>query len=101
VRRLLSRAALLVVGAGAAWTVSVHAQMGDDPCRDACEQQRKSCVEQCAEHRDPMDCEARCDDEAADCMARCSDQELEVRPESAPSYRGPGCGPLPRRATEA
>jgi len=74
-KRRLSRLAYpVVLVLGVAWAPSVHAQMGDDPCRSACERERKACVERCAAHRDPMVCEARCDDEAEDCVARCRDQ---------------------------
>jgi hypothetical protein len=47
--------------------------MGESECREACAEQRRTCVERCAEHPDPIDCEARCDDAAEDCAASCRD----------------------------
>ncbi len=40
-------------------------------CSDACERRQGDCMQQCAEHPNPMDCEGECRERAENCLDAC------------------------------
>lgn len=40
-------------------------------CSNACERRQGECMQQCAEHPNPMDCESECRERAEDCLDAC------------------------------
>jgi hypothetical protein len=47
------------------------AQEGADSCTAACRVAKERCVTACGEHDNPIECEARCTDQAQDCVEQC------------------------------
>ena len=48
------------------------AQVTDStPCERSCYERKSVCVDICAEHANPVECEARCRDELLDCLSQC------------------------------
>jgi hypothetical protein len=73
-RRPLNGLGLVATGTLAAWIGVALAQNPDEgPCHQACAQQETHCLEACAHHDDPMECEADCRDVAWNCRDRCRD----------------------------
>lgn len=67
-RRILG--VLLIVIALTAWWSTTYADNEDD-CKSACKVQREQCIEACAEHSNPVECDARCHDDVLDCHRDC------------------------------
>jgi len=62
----LTVACLLAMASGPAW-----GQEPDEACTAACRAAREQCVTECSEHDDPIECDARCKEQADDCLDRC------------------------------
>ncbi len=74
VRRPLSGLVLVAAATLAAGIGVALAQNPDEgPCHQACAQQETRCLEGCAHHDNPMECEADCRDVAWSCRDRCRD----------------------------
>ena len=43
----------------------------DDPCVHACYQEKAACVEDCAQHPNPMECDSECHEAVEDCVRGC------------------------------
>jgi len=56
----------------AIWSFATSAQVIDaTPCQKSCYEQHSACVSACGAHDNPIECEARCDDQFEDCDAEC------------------------------
>jgi hypothetical protein len=70
--KLRSTLGTLLLGlAITAWLSTAYAQQEDEACRTACQTQHEQCIESCAEHPDPVECDADCRDEMEDCNIEC------------------------------
>jgi len=42
-----------------------------DACEAACRAAKVQCITSCGEHDDPMECDARCEEQAQECREEC------------------------------
>jgi hypothetical protein len=48
------------------------AEIGEeDPCREACREEKRRCVQECSEHSSPIECDSRCQEAREDCELSC------------------------------
>ena len=52
-----------------AWSIAQGRD--EEACKSECEWARKLCVEECARHSNPSECDAQCRDDARDCVHAC------------------------------
>ena len=63
--------ALTVGLAIAAWSSAQSQAIDEDPCRDACYEAHRQCIEYCGDHSNPIECDADCRDTQEDCLRQC------------------------------
>ncbi len=64
---LLAAASLVAI-----WSFATGAQVIDStPCQKSCYEQKSACISACGTETNPVECEARCDDQLADCLQQC------------------------------
>ena len=67
----LALGSTVVVLLAAFWWSNSQAWEEDEACRASCRDQQHLCVQACAEHPNPVECDARCRKEYIDCEKRC------------------------------
>ena len=70
--RTIRRVLVLAVAALATWSLVAWGQaIEENPCRRACYEEQSSCVDDCGEHNNPVECEGECRDAVEDCLREC------------------------------
>ena len=72
----MSRSKLMAVivalcAIGVAGSVAWSQSADRDSCVDACHQAKAQCVDTCAAHDNPVECDEDCQDAAEDCIRQC------------------------------
>ena len=68
--RRLSLLAFLVILSMTAW-ISMTYAYGETPCEAACEAEHEQCVNVCAEHSNPAECDSQCREQLEKCTRAC------------------------------
>jgi hypothetical protein len=57
--------------AEATYSDTAYRDREEEDCKAACEVQREQCVDVCGAHRNPVECDSQCRDDAIDCSRNC------------------------------
>lgn len=68
--RLVFGALLVAFGMTFWWSTS-QAQEEEDVCVESCRAQHEQCIESCAQHPNPVECDADCREDSLSCTQEC------------------------------
>ena len=70
-RLLATVAVAFMLAIGIAFFAAWAQDEGEDSCAAGCREAKERCLTSCSSHGNPMQCDARCEEEAEDCEERC------------------------------